>query len=78
MANQTRRNGQVSLAVLGAQIVDELAANTKPPPDGAFTIYDVQDKFQGLKRNMIAMRLNSDKRLNSRVYRGKKYYWPKA
>lgn len=77
MANKTRRGGKVSLAVLGQQIVDELAASTKPPPEGAFTVYDVAEKFNGFSRDRISCMLNNDKRLASRVYRGKRYYWPK-
>ena len=78
MANQTGRNRQVSLAVLGRQIVSELSAQCKPPPEGAFTVYDVEHDFGGLKRNAICAILNEDKRLTSRIYRGKRYYWAKS
>ena len=77
MANKTRRDGQVSLAVLGRQIVDELAESTKPPPEGAFTVYDVLHKFNGQSVCHVQKRLKADNRLTSRMYKDKRYYWPK-
>ena len=78
MANKTRRDGQVSLAVLGAQLVDEIASQYAPPPEGAFTLYDVMHKFGGLKRSQVEKIVGSDARFDSKMYRGKRYYWPKA
>lgn len=78
MANKTRRDGQVSLAVLGAQLVDEIASQYAPPPEGAFTLYDVMHKFVGLKRVQVERVLKQDSRFDSKIFRGKRYYWPKA
>lgn len=77
MADSSGRKREVSLAVLGQQIVDELAASTKPPPDGAFTVYDVLPRFNGLSVFQVQKKLKADTRLTSKIYRDKRYYWAK-
>lgn len=77
MANKTRRDGQVSLAVLASQLVDEIASQYAPPPDGSFTVLDVMHKFGGLKRATVDKIIRADSRLDSKMYHGKRYYWPK-
>ena len=78
MANPNGRKRPVSLADLSNALLDEIAAERCPPPEGAFTCYDVGHKFHGLGPKSILEILSHDKRLDSKLWRGKRYFWPRA
>ena len=77
MANQTGRKREVSVADLSAAFLEALASENTPPPDGAFTTAQAAKSMQKSEKRALDM-LRKDARLESRMYRGSRYYWPKA
>lgn len=80
MANQTGRKREISLADLSKKFLAQLAAENAPPPDGAFNVDDARESpsLAGKSTKRMLEMLANDTRLESKLYRGRRWFWPKT
>jgi hypothetical protein len=67
---------KLSLKALSDQFLAQLEDERQPPPEGAFTVKDARRKTGCTEKRTLEI-LMADKRLESKMWKGRRYFWPR-
>jgi hypothetical protein len=68
---------KLSIKALSEQFLAQLGDERQPPPEGAFTVREAAARSMRSEKTTLSM-LTNDTRLESKLWRGRRYFWPKG